>query len=231
MQPPVALITAASRGIGAACARELAGRGWRLALMSHGESVNQLAEELDAVAFVGSVTAENDLRAFVQEAMAHYGRIDAVVNSTGHPPSAGVIEATDADWQQTLDLCLFNVVRMARLVTPIMERQGGGAIVNISSINAVEPGEWIVGSVRAALSNYVKLYTRRTGPLGIRMNNLLAGYCENWAVEEGIVDQIPLRRTGRLEEIARAAAFLVSADAGYITGENLRVDGGLTRSA
>ena len=179
---------------------------------------------------VGSVTSENDLRTLVQEAMAAYGRIDAVVNSTGNPPSAGVLEATDEQWQQGFDLCFHNVVRMARLVTPIMQAQRGGAIVNISSINAVEPGHWFVASARAALSSFLKMYTRRCAPDGIRMNNLLLGYLENWAVEESVVQAIPLRRTGRLDEAAKAAAFLLSADASYIAGQNLRVDGGLTRS-
>lgn len=127
MDAPVAVVTAASRGIGAACARELAGRGYRLALMARSEGVTTLAAELGGVAVRGSVTAEVDLQSLLAAATASYGRIDAVVNNTGDSPTApngDLLALDDSTWRENLDLLLLNVVRMARLVTPIFLAQG-----------------------------------------------------------------------------------------------------------
>src|SRR5918911_40694 len=132
-EQPVAIVTAASRGIGAACARELAGRGYRVGLLARSAEVQDLARELGGVGWVGSVASVEGLEGVVRTTLEAFGRIDGVVNNTGHPARGELLEISDADWHAGLDLLLLNVVRMARLVTPIMERQGGGAIVNIST--------------------------------------------------------------------------------------------------
>ena len=229
----VAIVTAAGKGMGAACARELAARGHSLALMSPSGSATDLGEELGGVGFEGSVTEEDDLRALVDGALDAFGRVDAVVNSTGHPPTGDeVLEIADEDWHAGLDMVVLNVVRMARLVTPVMLRQGGGALVNISTFSAFEPSATfpVSSALRSALAGFTKLYADRYAADGIRMNNVLPGYMDNFELDEEVRGAIPMRRPGAMEEIARTAAFLVSPDASYITGQNLRVDGGLTRS-
>ena len=227
-----AIVTAAGKGMGAACARELAARGYSLALMSRSEEATDLAKELGGVGLEGSVTEEADLHTLVDKSLDAYGRVDAVVNSTGHPPTGDILDITDEEWHAGLDLVVLNVVRMARLVTPIMVRQGGGAMVNISTFSAFEPSAAfpVSSSLRSALAGFTKLYADRYAADGIRMNNVLPGFVESFEVDEPPRVSIPMRRPGTVEEIAKTAAFLVSADASYITGQNLRVDGGLTRS-
>lgn len=229
----VAIVTAAGQGIGAACARELAARGYSLSLMSRSDGAKDLAEEKGGVGFAGSVTEEADLRALVDGTLDAFGRIDAVVNGTGHPPSGDeILDIPDEDWHAGLEMVVLNVVRMARLVTPVMVRQGGGAIVNISTFSAFEPSAAfpVSSALRSSLAGFTKLYTDRYAAENIRMNNVLPGYMDNFEVDEETREKIPMHRPGAVEEIAKAAAFLVSPDASYITGQNLRVDGGITRS-
>ena len=228
----VAVVTAAGSGMGAACARELAQRGYRVALMSASGKAEDLAAELGGFGLTGSVTEVGDLESLVGEALDRYGRIDGVVSSTGHPPTGDILDLTDDEWHEALDLVLLNVVRITRLVTPAMARQGSGAIVNISTFSAFEPSPAfpLSSSLRAALAGFTKLYSDRYAAEGIRMNNILPGYMENFEIDEQTLHSIPMQRQGSLAEIARTAAFLLSNDAGYITGQNIRVDGGMTRS-
>jgi NAD(P)-dependent dehydrogenase (short-subunit alcohol dehydrogenase family) len=228
---PVAIVTAASKGMGAAIARELAGRGYRLALMARSEGINALASELGGVALQGSVIELKDLERLVALAQERYGRVDAVVNHTGHPPKGDLLAIADSDWHLGLDVVLMNVVRMSRLVTPIMARAGGGAIVNVSSFAAFEPDPDfpVSASLRTALAAFTKLYADRYAREGIRMNNVLPGFIDSLPEKPERKARIPLQRYGSVEEIAKTVAFLLSADAGYITGQNIMVDGGLVR--
>jgi NAD(P)-dependent dehydrogenase (short-subunit alcohol dehydrogenase family) len=232
MSAPVALVTAASRGMGAACARELAARGYRVSLLARSADVEALARELGGVATRGSVDSAPDLARFVQESLAAHGRIDAVVNNTGNPPKGPLLELADGDWHAGLDMLLLNVVRMARLVTPAMRAQGGGAFVNVSTFAAFEPDARfpVSSALRAALGSFCKLYADQEAKHGIRMNNVLPGFIDTRPVNEAIRATIPAGRYGRAEEIAKTVAFLLSADAGYVTGQNVRADGGVTRS-
>ena len=228
----IAIVTAAGKGMGAAIAKELSNSGYQLALMSPSGSAEELAKSLDAVGLRGSVTDADDLQKLVNMAMDRYGRIDAVVNHTGHPPKGPLLEIPDSDWHLGLDMLLLNVVRMARLVTPIMIQQGGGAFVNISTAPLFEPEAAfpVSGAIRAALAGFTKIYSDQYAAQGIRMNNVMPGFIDSLAVNEERRRRIPMGRYGTVEEIAKTVRFLLSSEAGYITGQNIRVDGGLTRS-
>lgn len=228
----VAIVTAAGRGIGAACARELWEKGYSLSLMSVSENTVQLAEELGGLGLQGSVTNKADLKTLVDKTLERYGHIDAVVNNTGHPAKGDLLQLTDEQWYEGFNLILLSVVHVAQLITPIMLNQGGGAMVNISSYAAVEPslGRPVSSTIRAALDSFTKLYADRYARDNIRMNCILPGFIDNYPVDDDIFAAIPMQRQAKLTEIAKTVAFLLSADAGYITGQNLRVDGGLTRS-
>jgi NAD(P)-dependent dehydrogenase (short-subunit alcohol dehydrogenase family) len=221
-----AIVTAAGGGIGAAVARELAAAGFRLALMSRSQAVDTLATELDGVAVRGSVTEAVDLERLVRACLDRHGRIDAVVNHTGHPPKGALLEIPDRDWHAGLDMLLLNVVRMCRLVTPVME-----ALVNVSTFATFEPEPAypVSASLRAALAGFTKLYADQYARAGIRMNNVLPGFIDSLPHTEQNRLRVPSQRIGTTQELARTIAFLLSDGAGYITGQNIRVDGGLTR--
>jgi NAD(P)-dependent dehydrogenase (short-subunit alcohol dehydrogenase family) len=231
-QEKTAIVTAAGKGIGAGIARELAANGYRVALMSNSGGAVGLAEELGGIGLTGSVADPGDLERLVEKTMAAYGRIDAVANNTGHPPKGPLLEISDEEWHLGLDLLLLNVVRMARLVTPVMQNQGGGAIVNVSTFAVFEPDPAfpVSCSLRSALASFAKLYADRYAPDGIRMNNILPGFMDNYPESDENLSRIPMGRYAQVSEISKTVCFLLSADAGYLTGQNLRVDGGITRS-
>jgi NAD(P)-dependent dehydrogenase (short-subunit alcohol dehydrogenase family) len=232
MTEKVAIITASSKGMGAAIATELAGTGYNVALMSTSGAAGELAEQLGGIAVTGSVLEPSDLAQLVNTTMDTYGRIDAVVNNTGHPPKGDLLSIPDEDWHLGMDMVMMNVVRMARLVTPIMVGQGDGAIVNISTYAAFEPTASfpVSASLRAALAAFTKIYTDQYAKDGIRMNNLLPGFIDSYPESDENIAQIPMGRYGTVGEIAKTAAFLLSDGAGYINGQNIRIDGGLARS-
>ena len=229
---PVAIVTAAGQGIGAGIARELHARDWQLVLMSPSGRSQALAEELGTIGLNGSVTQPADLEGLVGMTLETHGRIDGVVNNTGPVVKGDLLEIADDAWHDSLDLVILNVVRMARLVVPAMVERGGGAFVNISTFSAYEPDVRfpVSSTLRAGLGSFAKLFADRYGPDGIRMNNVLPGFVDNLPVKESNVAHIPLRRYARVSEIAKTVAFLLSPEAGYITGQNIRVDGGVSRS-
>ncbi|HPE26711.1 MAG: SDR family oxidoreductase [Rhodobacteraceae bacterium] len=230
MTRKVCLVTGGGRGIGAAVAREMHAQGYALALMSPSESCETLAVELGGVARRGVAQSAEDIAGIVDLAMRTYGRIDAVLNHTGHPPKGDLLEITDENWDLANEMIVKSVVRMARLVTPVMEAQGGGSIVNVTTYAAFEPSPWFPASCvyRAGVSSFTKLYADRYGPQNIRMNCLMPGFTDSLDVGK-FADLPALRRIARAEEQAKAAAFLLTDASSYITGQSLRVDGGLTR--
>jgi NAD(P)-dependent dehydrogenase (short-subunit alcohol dehydrogenase family) len=232
MSDKVAIVTAAGKGMGAAIAKELSNAGYQLALMSPSGGAEALAKTLGGVGLTGSVTEVADLEKLVTQTLERFGRIDAVVNHTGHPPKGPILDISDADWHKGLDMLLLNVIRMAKLVTPIMVKQGAGAMVNISTYAVFEPESTfpVSGTLRAALASFTKIYSDQYAPQGIRMNNLLPGFIDSLPETEERKKRIPMGRYGTVDEIAKTTRFLLSADASYITGQNIRVDGGITRS-
>ncbi len=217
--------------MGAAAARRLAAEGYAVAVLSSSGRGAALAEELGGLGVTGSNREPADLQRFVEAAMARWGRIDVLVNSAGHGPRGPVATLTDDDWQLGMETYFLNVVRAVRLVTPVMQAQGSGAIVNISSAWTFEPAEMFPTSAvfRAGLAAYTKLYADQHAADGIRMNNVLPGWIDSLPQTEARAAAVPMRRYGTEEEIAATVAFLCSGGAGYITGQNIRVDGGLMR--
>src|SRR6476469_8148849 len=127
----VALVTAGGSGMGAGAARRLAADGFRVAILSSSGRVEALAAELGGLGVTGSNKSNDDLKRLVDGAMAKWGRIDVLVNSAGHGPRAPITENTDEQWHTGIDTYFMNVVRSVRLVAPVMQAQGGGAIVNV----------------------------------------------------------------------------------------------------
>ncbi len=218
--------------MGAACARVLGEQGYELALMSPGGSAEVLAQELGGIGVKGSVTDAGDLERLVSTVMDAHGRIDAVVNNSGFPPKGPLLQIPDGDWASGLDMVLLNVIRMARLVTPAMMEQGGGSIVNITTYAAIEPSPAypVSATFRAGVSVFTKLYSDQYAPHGIRMNNILPGFIDTHGSDSSVAESIPVGRYGDPREIGETVGFLLSDAASYITGQNIRVDGGLTRS-
>ena len=228
---PVVLITAASKGIGRAIANHLSSN-WTVVLLARSPEVETIAAGLGGLGIVGSVTNQDDLKALVSTAIYQYGRIDAVVNNTGHPAKGELFKLTDTDWQHGFELILGSVIRLSRLVMPIMERQRRGVFLNISSYAARRPElDRPVSSVfRAALSAWTRIHAEAGAAHGIRVNAILPGFVDSYPADQAILETIPLRRIGRLEELAKTVAFLLSDDSSYITGQNILMDGGLVKT-
>lgn len=230
----VAIVVGGGSGIGSACVREFAASGYRVVAMSPSGRARALAESLGGAGVDGFNTDPAALRALVDLAVSRFGRIDAVVNSSGHAARGPILDITDEEWLAGMNLYLLNVVRIARLVTPHFIDAGGGAVVNVSTAGALEPSASfpVSATLRAALASFTKLYATEYGPQGIRMNNVLPGLTKDdpSAVPAEWTKGIPLRRAQTTVELARVIRFLAGEESAYITGQNLRVDGGETRS-
>ena len=228
----VALIIAGGSGIGADAARKLAETGYTVGVMSSSGRGEELGRELNGFGFTGSNLEPDDLGKFVSEAMQVAGRIDGVVNCSGHGPKGDILELSDREWRLGLDYYLLNVVRMTRLVAPIMKQQQGGSIVNISTFAAFEPDPDFPTSAvfRAGLGSFAKLFSTQYAPFNVRMNNVLPGFIDSLPEKSDRLARIPAGRYARVREVSETVAFLVSDAASYVTGQNIRVDGGLTGS-
>lgn len=232
MTEKVAIVTAGGSGMGAGVARRLAHDGYRVAILSSSGKGETLAGELGGIGVTGSNQSVADLTRLVDETLQRWGRVDVLVNSAGHGPRAPVLEISDEDWHRGMEVYFLNVVRPTRLVTPVMQKQRAGAIINISTFAAFEPDPAFPTSAvfRAGLAAFTKLFADRYAADNVRMNNVLPGFIDSLPEKEERRATIPMGRYGHVEEIAATVAFLASDGAGYITGQNLRVDGGITRS-
>jgi NAD(P)-dependent dehydrogenase (short-subunit alcohol dehydrogenase family) len=228
----VAIITAGGSGMGAAAARRLAQDGHNVAILSSSGKGEALAAELGGIGVTGSNQSSDDLKGLVDKAMRAWGRVDVLVNSAGHGPRDQILKITDAQWHSGLDTYLMNVIRPTRLVAPIMVQQRGGAIINISTAWAFEPSPMFPTSAvfRAGLAAFTKIFADQYAGDNVRMNNVLPGWIDSLPATEERRKSVPLQRYGTSDEIAATISFLASPGVAYITGQNLRVDGGITRS-
>ncbi|MGI6246855.1 MAG: SDR family oxidoreductase [Pseudochelatococcus sp.] len=228
----VAIITAGGSGMGAAAARRLAGDGFKVAILSSSGKGEALADELGGFGVTGSNRSNDDLKRLVDGTVERWGRIDVLVNSAGHGPRAPILEIGDEDWHTGLDTYFLNAVRPIRLVAPIMQTQKSGVIVNISSAWAFEPSSLFPTSAvfRAGLASFTKIVADTYAADNIRINNVLPGWIDSLPETGERRESVPLGRYGKAEEIAATISFLASEGAAYITGQNIRVDGGLMRS-
>ncbi|MBB5702862.1 NAD(P)-dependent dehydrogenase (short-subunit alcohol dehydrogenase family) [Ochrobactrum daejeonense] len=228
----VAIVTAGGSGMGAAAARRLAQDGFRVAVLSSSGKGEALAKELGGIGVTGSNQSNDDLKRLTETVLEQWGRIDVLVNSAGHGPRAPILDITDEDWHKGMDTYFLNAVRPTRLVVPTMQKQKSGVIINISTAWAFEPSAMFPTSAvfRAGLASFTKIFADAYAADNIRMNNVLPGWIDSLPKTEERRASVPMQRYGKSEEIAATISFLASDGAAYITGQNLRVDGGLTRA-
>ncbi len=232
MSDKVALVTAGGSGMGADAARRLAADGFHIGVLSSSGKGEALGEELGGFGVTGSNLDVDDLAQLVDGAMDRWGRIDVLVNSAGHGPKGPILEISDDDWHRGMEVYLMNVIRPTRLVTPHMEAGGGGSIINISTFAVFEPDPLFPtsGVFRSGLAAFSKLYADKYASANIRMNNILPGFINSLPESDERRARIPLGRYGRVEEVSSLVSWLASENGGYMTGQNLRLDGGATRS-
>lgn len=227
----VAMITAGGSGMGADAARRLKADGFEVAILSSSGKGEALAQEMGGLGVTGSNLEQADLQALVDAAMEKWGRIDVLVNSAGHGPKGDILEISDEDWHTGMEYYLMNVIRPARLVAPIMAKQGGGSIINISTFAVFEPDPLFPtsGVFRAGLASFTKLFADKMAVDNVRMNNVLPGFIDSLPETEDRKARIPLGRYGRAEEVSSMISYL-AGEGTYVTGQNFRIDGGLTAS-
>ena len=232
MNEKVAVVVGGGSGMGADAARKLAREGFRIAILSSSGKGEALGTELGGIGVTGSNQSSDDLGRLVNLVLARWGRIDVLVNSAGHGPKGPVLELTDEQWHAGLEIYLLNVIRAARFVTPAMVKQKSGAIINISSAWAIEPSAMFPTSAvfRSGLAAFTKLFADQYAASNVRMNNVLPGWIDSLPAKEERRLSVPMQRYGSGDEIAATIAFLASEGAAYITGQSIRVDGGLMRS-
>ncbi len=228
----VTIVTAASRGIGAAICRLLAKNGHKLIIMSRSDDIYPLADELSARPIQGSITDHKSMDKLVEFAMGKYGRIDSVVFNTGHAQKGNLLEISDKEWEDGFELLLLSFVKLMKKIAPVMKKQKSGSIVSISTFASKEPSlSFPVSSVvRSALLSFTKLAAEELGSYNIRVNSVLPGYIDTYPAGEDIINDIPLLQQGEPKDVAELVNFLISDSSAYITGQNILLDGGLNKS-
>ena len=228
----VSVLIAAGSGMGADAAKTLAKDGFKVAIMSSSGKGERLAKKLNGIGFTGSNLESKNFKKFINIVIKKWGRIDVLVNSAGHGPKGKILEISDDEWFKGLETYFLNVVRAARIVTPIMKKQKYGSIINISTYAIFEPEKSFPtsGVMRAGLSSFTKIYSDEYAKYNIRMNNILPGFIDSLKTREEFIKRVPLKRAGKVKEISAVVKLLASKEGSYITGQNIKVDGGITRS-
>jgi len=228
----VAVLIAAGTGMGADAAKILAKNKFKVAILSSSGKGERLAKKLNGIGLTGSNLNTIDIKNLVDVVIKKWGRIDVLINSAGHGPKGEILKISDEQWFKGMEIYLLNVIRATKIVTPIMKKQKNGSIINISTYAVFEPEKSFPtsGVMRAGLSAFTKIYADEYAKYNIRMNNILPGFIDSLVANEKIIKRIPLKRQGKVKEISAVINLLASNEGAYITGQNIRVDGGLTRS-
>jgi NAD(P)-dependent dehydrogenase (short-subunit alcohol dehydrogenase family) len=228
----VAALIASGTGMGADAAKHLHSKGYNISIMSSSGKGQKLANDLGGLGYTGSNLLSKDIKEFVDKTLNEYGKIDVLVNSAGHGPKGDILEISDDDWHKGMEVYFLNVVRASRIITPIMQKQKNGSIINISTFAIFEPESNFPtsGVFRSGLAAFTKLHSDKYAKDNIRMNNILPGFIDSMPAKEEFLKRIPLQRLGKVSEISAVVEMLASDGGAYITGQNLRVDGGITRS-
>ena len=228
----VSVLIAAGSGMGADAAKTLAKDGFKVAIMSSSGKGERLAKKLNGIGFTGSNLETENFKKFIDIVIKKWGRIDVLVNSAGHGPKGKILAINDEEWVKGLETYFLNVVRAARIVTPIMKKQKYGSIINISTYAIFEPEKSFPtsGVMRAGLASFTKIYSDEYAKYNIRMNNILPGFINSLKTRKEFIKRVPLKRAGKVKEISAVVKLLASEEGSYITGQNIKVDGGITRS-
>jgi len=252
----VALVAASSTGLGKAVALGLAREGAKLALCARTQStLDSSAEEIrrdtgvEVLARVVDVTAHDQVRAFVAEIAAHFGRLDICVANAGGPPSKSFADTTVEDWHTAAELNLMSTVYLAKETLPLMQQRHWGRFIAITSVTVKQPLDGLIlsNAIRTGVLGLTKSLANEYGPYNVLVNNVCPGFTAtarlnelagNLASKGGVspadiekrwASQAPLGRIGQPEELANLVVFLASERASYITGESIAVDGGLVK--
>ena len=228
----VAAFIASGTGMGAGAAKHLSSKGYDIAIMSSSGKGERLANDLGGLGYTGSNLLSKDINVFIDKVFSKFGKVDILVNSAGHGPKGDILDISDDDWIKGMEIYFLNVVRSSRVITPIMQKQKNGSIINISTFAIFEPDHnFPTSSVfRSGLAAFTKLYSDEYAKYNIRMNNILPGFIDSLPEKEKFLKRIPLKRYGKVNEISAVVEMLASDGGAYITGQNIRVDGGITRS-
>jgi 3-oxoacyl-[acyl-carrier protein] reductase len=252
LKDKIAIVGGASQGIGFGIARTLAAEGVKLAISARREKpLHEACEKIRAETGVEPLAVPADCRraedcaAVVAKTAAHYGGLDILVNNDGAPPLGDLIGFDDAAWQQAIERNLMYVVRMCRAAVPHMKARGGGSVLNITAISAIQPiaGFGLSVATWDAVIGYAKTLSLELATSGINVNTICPGYIETERLQkvfasggedanlmrEKLAKEVAMRRIGTVEDIANLVAFLVSSRGNYITGTAIQVDGGLFR--
>ncbi len=254
----VALVTAASSGLGAATAAAFAREGARAAICARGQerlerTAAQIAEETgaDLLPIVADVGQPDAAERLVGQTVERFGRLDVLVTNAGGPPSGTFLDLDPNDWQAASQLTLMSVVRLCYAAVPVMREQKGGSILAITSVSVKQPLDNLIlsNALRLGVVGLVKSLSNELAADGVRVNAICPGWTRTSRVDEllqaraaktdGTPDEvaaqitanIPMQRMATPDEFARAAVFIASPAASYITGVSLLVDGGMYRGA
>lgn len=256
LEGQVALVAAASKGLGKAAARALAREGARLAICARSEALEETAEQIrsetgaEVLAVRADLTAPEQVEAFVNQAHDHYGQIDILVANCGGTPPGEFLDLSLDDWRHGIDVTIMATLYLCYAVIPHMLERGSGCIIASQSYTVKQPLARVItsNSLRMAVIGMMKTLANELGPKGIRVNSINPAWTWTERVEQLMTDraqvsgssaeqeankitaEVPLGRMGTLEEYGKTVAWLASPAAGFVHGHALFIDGGTVQA-